>query len=85
MPGPNSLKSLNPSFHDIVAPVETGVETDEGRHQRSRARGGLPQHLVSAVTTAPETELNCPTVYENNYLHLQRQDFAFHIKVSCWD
>ena len=85
MPGPNSLKSLAPSFHDIVVPVETGVETDEGRHQRSRIRSRLTEHLVSVVTTAPETELNCPTVYENNYLHLQRQDFAFHIKVSCWD
>ena len=56
----------------------TKVDTNDRGHA-----AGFRKHLVSAVTTAPETELNCPTVYENNYLHLQRQDFAFHIKVAC--
>ena len=58
----------------------TKVDTND-RNQAT----GLHNVLVRTVTTAPETELNCPTVYENNYLHLQRQDFAFHIKVTCWD
>ena len=85
MPTSKLLKSLGPSFGHTVIHDEIGVETVEGRHRRSQASGRLTQHLVSVVTTKPETELNCPTVCENNYLHLQRQDFAFHIKVSCWD
>ena len=58
----------------------TKVDTDD-RTKATRSSS----ILVSVVTAKPETELNCPTVYENNYLHLQRQDFAFHIKVTCWD